>query len=1035
MDGAVLQGLRSLDDLERLGAQHPDSSRVSDRELLAELHGPSAGVGSFSEAELSAALEHICWDSLGMPLVDPSELSSHPAAGHADSPISSAAPTPAPAPTPVAAVQIHIPAPIDAQEQLETQLPADGVDDDDDDDGNPLELEELSLFSLFLADMKAFEAFLSNLSLNQLRQCAATVNSVLVQRESGLGSARRRQSADVRYSREPGPPPAPASPPPPPPVVQAAQAAADPDPTAGGTHGREGCPPPPIVSLLREWLPLSTVECVITALQTANLDILGPAPRPPERVDSARTDTQPAEAGGPAGEAQHPDRHAAPLAAVHSHEHGEAVHASDPQLHVDGEDTPWLSFVYAQKGKPRRHRIRIDIERAPLAAIPSSFRNNNCVYPRANCHKMAYTGNRWCYETECNGIGWKLAFLNQELLATRRGLLQTAVNNYRSIVAGRKSRRIARMEKAERSSTSMPAGTRPDWGAMSPGTEGPAPIDGKRPLHLADPEVAAAAIEKRARTGLGPSDASGAQQQQQQPLTPPPTASGDGFVDTAAPQLPRAGSTPSLPSSASAESAKCLLISAYVNSKFTRIRVYIDFGSIDAAAVDQQFRHDHAVFPRALNAARARYGSLQGRWEFEVACNELAWRLAWLNKARLRGRKPLIQKCLDAYRERFSTPPWGLLICYDEQMGGSVSSRFFDYWKPRPGSRRLGGEATDTTSDDDRQQHEPLALPDTSSGSGSGGASAPACVSPMPVPVLSPREPAATQAPPQVAAIAGPESSVRTCPVRPQQAVPPSTAAGPRPAPVHMAKPAQQGRPALPAMAARPQRPATLPRPAPAAGTPGNGHPPLPRPRPPIQPRPQPGSAQARPAGSPATRPASRGPGAAGAPGPAARPAMRPPTPGRPSGPVSPATRPPRTQPATPSRPPGASARPPARPSPGPRPPSAGAPPARPPATQPGRPVAAAGVHPRPPAVAPEQLPVQQAVGATPAARSASQRSVKAQAAADVLTDVLRRLHGHGAAPAPPKSAQAAGSGADDIEPLDAKVAELERLIFEIQHN
>ncbi|KAJ2367686.1 hypothetical protein H4S02_010232, partial [Coemansia sp. RSA 2611] len=57
-----------------------------------------------------------------------------------------------------------------------------------------------------------------------------------------------------------------------------------------------------------------------------------------------------------------------------------------------------------------------------------------------------------------------------------------------------------------------------------------------------------------------------------------------------------------------------------------------------------------------------------GRWEFELTCNELAWKLAWLNKSRLRGRKPLIQKCLDAYRIRFSTPPWSLLSCYTDDM-------------------------------------------------------------------------------------------------------------------------------------------------------------------------------------------------------------------------------------------------------------------------------------------------------------------------------------------------------------------------------
>ncbi|KAJ2832336.1 hypothetical protein GGI24_001274 [Coemansia furcata] len=152
-------------------------------------------------------------------------------------------------------------------------------------------------------------------------------------------------------------------------------------------------------------------------------------------------------------------------------------------------------------------------------------------------------------------------------------------------------------------------------------------------------------------------------------------------------------------STVASQNAKCLTINAYVNSKFSRIRINIDLGTVSSVAADTRFKNDHAVFPRALNTSRSRYGALQGRWEFEIACNELAWRLAWLNKGRLRGRKPLIQKCLDAYRIRFSTPPWNLLSCYRDQMSESVDPQFFDYWTPRPGRLRLNAEpATSTQS-------------------------------------------------------------------------------------------------------------------------------------------------------------------------------------------------------------------------------------------------------------------------------------------------------------------------------------------------
>ncbi|KAJ2549766.1 hypothetical protein GGH95_006188, partial [Coemansia sp. RSA 1836] len=171
----------------------------------------------------------------------------------------------------------------------------------------------------------------------------------------------------------------------------------------------------------------------------------------------------------------------------------------------------------------------------------------------------------------------------------------------------------------------------------------------------------------------------------------------------------RASGLPQPASAAASQHAKCLTVNAYVNSKFSRIRICIDLGTVDSPAADARFKKDHAVFPRALSTSRSRYGALQGRWEFELACNELAWKLAWLNKGRLRGRRPLIQKCLDAYRARFSTPPWALLACYRDQMGESVDARFFDYWAPRPGRRGLGAGPAAESQPSPTDEHVPAA--------------------------------------------------------------------------------------------------------------------------------------------------------------------------------------------------------------------------------------------------------------------------------------------------------------------------------------
>ncbi|KAJ2884401.1 hypothetical protein H4R27_002115 [Coemansia aciculifera] len=859
---SVLFGLRSLDDFERQAAIHTEGrpmvddgaedsegpTRVSAMEvgsgydcltgldLLQDLSdhtpsGSSIGLGSFNEAELSAALEQIYWSSLEMPLPTSSDVTTHDSTGLSEAVSTMAAPTPTS--TPVS----HIMPPHSgsaniqfsswtstnafhghgnstnateisefangangANEHADSSDVGDEDDDDDDDDENPLELEELSLFSLFLSDMAAFESFLGNLSLNQLRQCATTVNSVLVRREATLSdtvrlaqpSASRRQheadssssipiaslaNGDVHMSGDDdceeidwttqlgghlgvG-------------LLEHCPIAAEPEREQSGA-----CLPSTTLALLREWLPPSTADCVITALQAANLAV--PLASNSQSYSAATTgssgsmSTSVAAAAATATSSSRPkvsmpipsaDARAGTVPSetisrrVSNHYYSESTQTNEPLLETGGDDVPWLSFVYAQKGKPKRHRIRIDIERAPLPAIPSSFQANNCVYPRANCAKSAYTGNRWAYETECNGIGWKLAFLNQELLSGRRGLLQTAVNNYRTIVAGRKSRRIARLEKAERTQHASPAceARTSTAGRLAYGTSNtsssnkrslPQPVPTTSMAHgesSTQAETIAPPGDKRAKLTHHPSDnttsrrsaASAGQASLAQPVNTvlPTAAIGDSGPSgqpvirvnegTTKPKSPAStadaatllredaplsagasaplvacarvsGPSQSAPSVAS-QHAKCLTINAYVNSKFSRIRINIDLGTVDSAAADARFKNDHAVFPRALNTSRSRYGALQGRWEFELTCNELAWRLAWLNKGRLKGRKPLIQKCLDAYRIRFSTPPWNLLPCYRDLMNESVDPHFFDYWTPRPGRLRLTAESVAAT--------------------------------------------------------------------------------------------------------------------------------------------------------------------------------------------------------------------------------------------------------------------------------------------------------------------------------------------------
>jgi hypothetical protein len=93
---------------------------------------------------------------------------------------------------------------------------------------------------------------------------------------------------------------------------------------------------------------------------------------------------------------------------------------------VDGVE--WLTFVYTAKGASQNYRIRIDTDSAAIEELDPTFKAENSVYPKANIGRELYKGNRWDYETSVNDVGWKLSFLNQDILIGKRGLLQRAVD-------------------------------------------------------------------------------------------------------------------------------------------------------------------------------------------------------------------------------------------------------------------------------------------------------------------------------------------------------------------------------------------------------------------------------------------------------------------------------------------------------------------------------------------------------------------------------------------------------------------------------
>lgn len=114
----------------------------------------------------------------------------------------------------------------------------------------------------------------------------------------------------------------------------------------------------------------------------------------------------------------------------------------------DASGVNWLSFTYTRESVRKIYRVCCDISGVALNTLPADFCAANCVYPRACVPPDQYIGNRQRYETECNAIGWSLAWINSELRG-QRGLIQRAVDCWRNTNADPKmrSRRVRKISK------------------------------------------------------------------------------------------------------------------------------------------------------------------------------------------------------------------------------------------------------------------------------------------------------------------------------------------------------------------------------------------------------------------------------------------------------------------------------------------------------------------------------------------------------------------------------------------------------------
>ncbi|KAI7867389.1 hypothetical protein BDF14DRAFT_1803313 [Spinellus fusiger] len=281
----------------------------------------------------------------------------------------------------------------------------------------------------------------------------------------------------------------------------------------------------------------------------------------------------------------------------------ETTSSNDPVAEIrDGIE--WVSFVYSHNRILKRYTIRTDIHTISLDKIDEQFKSDNCVYPRANLPKELYKGNRWCYETECNTLGWKLAWLNTADISGKRGLIQRAVDSYRNRYPSMRSRRVARQEK------------------LMNGT-----------------------LRKRKHREEQDDTLSDLSISLSQTSSPSNLSSPEDFILACSPCFSETSTAKAT------HQPKSLFIDDFASN--TRFRIKINIESVQLDEISQFFRTSNCPFPRAMVATPDQYTGSRSRWLEESTCNELGWKLAWLNPRLLAGKKNLLQRALDIYCTKF----------------------------------------------------------------------------------------------------------------------------------------------------------------------------------------------------------------------------------------------------------------------------------------------------------------------------------------------------------------------------------------------
>lgn len=99
--------------------------------------------------------------------------------------------------------------------------------------------------------------------------------------------------------------------------------------------------------------------------------------------------------------------------------------------------------------------------------------------------------------------------------------------------------------------------------------------------------------------------------------------------------------------------------------------VRFDLDSVDISKLNEKFKADNCVYPRA-NIPYELYSG--NRWNYETECNRLAWQFVSLNPVLLYGKKGLIQRAVDSFRA-ITKANKGAKHYKDNLFGGDIDKR------------------------------------------------------------------------------------------------------------------------------------------------------------------------------------------------------------------------------------------------------------------------------------------------------------------------------------------------------------------------